>query len=57
MIVSYKQLQNKFSNQYPAIDDLFAKAKKRIPPVAWAYMSSGTGDEDLLERNKVAFKK
>lgn len=55
--MSYNQLQNKFSNQYPAIEDLFTKAKKRIPQVAWAYLSSGTGDEDLLDDNRKAFQK
>jgi len=55
--VSYEQLQNKFSNQYPAIEDLFAKAKKRIPQVAWAYLMSGTGNEDLLANNITAFQK
>jgi len=55
--VSYEQVKDKFSNKYPAIEDLFEKAKKRIPQVAWAYLSSGTGNEDLLERNKTAFQK
>lgn len=44
-------------NQYPAIIDLEKRAKKRIPKVAWEYLSAGTGDEDLLESNKTAFQK
>lgn len=50
-----KQLQQ-FSNKYPAIIDLAEKAKRRIPKVAWEYLASGTGDEQLLERNNKAFQ-
>ncbi|WP_350285898.1 alpha-hydroxy acid oxidase [uncultured Croceitalea sp.] len=50
-----KQLQ-RFSNRYPAIIDLAEKAKRRIPKVAWEYLSSGTGDEHLLQRNNTAFQ-
>jgi L-lactate dehydrogenase (cytochrome) len=55
--MSYEKLQTKFSNKYPAIEDLARKAKKRIPQVAWEYLASGTGDEDLLSRNRIAFQK
>ena len=55
--MSYEKYQRKWSNQYPAISDLLAKAKKRIPHVAWEYLSAGTGDEDLLDRNRTAFQK
>ena len=55
--MSYEKLQTKLSNKYPAIEDLMRKAKKRIPNVAWEYLASGTGDEDLLERNRTAFRK
>ena len=41
---------------YPAISDLVKRAQKRSPNVAWEYLSAGTGDEDLLSRNKEAFK-
>ncbi len=54
--MSYEQRKTKWSNQYPAISDLAKKAKKRIPQVGWEYLYSGTGDEDLLERNKNAFQ-
>lgn len=55
--MSYEQQQVKLANKYPAIEDLAQKAKKRIPHVAWEYLSSGTGDEDLLSRNRAAFQK
>ncbi|NRB59371.1 MAG: alpha-hydroxy-acid oxidizing protein [Winogradskyella sp.] len=53
--MSYEKYKTKLSNQFPAIEDLAIKAKKRIPEVAWAYLESGTGDEDLLKRNRAAF--
>lgn len=40
---------------YPAISDLAAKAKKRIPHFAWEYLDSGTGLEDAVQRNRNAF--
>lgn len=40
---------------YPAISDLAAKAKKRIPHFAWEYLDSGTGLEDAVQRNRDAF--
>lgn len=52
--MSYEKHQLKFSNRYPAIKDLMSKAEKRIPHVAWEYLSAGTGDEDLIERNRSA---
>lgn len=55
--MSYEKIQTKLNNQYPAIEDLAQKAKKRIPKVAWEYLAAGTGDEDLLERNRAAFQK
>ncbi len=45
-----------FANNYPRIDDLALKAKRRIPKVAWEYLESGTGDEHLLYRNAQAFQ-
>ena len=43
--------------KYPLIDDLEKKAKKRMPYVAWAYLSAGTGRERLLDNNLRAFDK
>ncbi|MEL6356896.1 MAG: alpha-hydroxy acid oxidase, partial [Bacteroidota bacterium] len=40
-----------------AISDLYQKAQKRIPKVAWEYLAAGTGDEDLIDRNRTAFQK
>ncbi|MEM9722789.1 MAG: alpha-hydroxy acid oxidase [Bacteroidota bacterium] len=55
--MSYEKLQAQLATHYPAIQDLAEKAKKRIPHVAWEYLSSGTGEEDLLRRNKTEFQK
>ena len=38
--------------QYPAIADLEARARRRIPHVAWEYLSMGTGDDRALARNR-----
>ena len=54
--MSYEKRKAKLSNQYPAIKDLAKKAKRRIPKVAWEYLASGTGEEDLLDRNRKAFQ-
>jgi len=54
--MSYEKRQTKWSNQYPTINDLAKQAKKRIPHVAWEYLSAGTGDEGLLDRNIAAFQ-
>ena len=53
--MSYEQNRIQLLNQYPAIRDLAEKAKKRIPDVAWAYLQTGTGAEDLLIKNRKAF--
>ena len=50
-------MDNHLLNQYPAIQDLAKKAKKRIPRVAWEYLQAGTGEEDLIRRNRAAFQK
>ena len=54
--MSYEKHRIKLFNKYPAISDLEAKAKKRIPHVAWEYMQTGTGREELLKKNLEAFK-
>lgn len=45
----------KLKQNYPAIKDLRARAKKRIPHVAWEYLETGTGRENLLKKNMQAF--
>ncbi len=55
--MSYEQHKVKLSNKYPAISDLYTKAQKRIPKVSWEYLASGTGGEDLIDRNRTAFQK
>lgn len=54
--MSYEKRQTKWSNQYPTIQDLVKRAKKRIPHVSYEYLSAGTGNEDLLDRNISAFQ-
>ena len=55
--MSYQHVQGPYSNQYPSVYDLALKAKSRLPHVAWEYLESGTGDEDLLHRNQKAFQR
>lgn len=55
--MSYEKNKTKYFNKYPAIQDLEARAKKRLPFVSWEYLSSGTGRESLLQRNLDAFDK
>ncbi len=43
--------------KYPAIEDLKWRAKKRIPKVAWEYLVTGTGREELVDANVKAFEK
>ena len=38
--------------KYPAISDLKAKARKRIPHFVWEYLDSATGKEATLARNR-----
>lgn len=39
---------------YPALSDLRARAKRRIPPFVWEYLDSGTGTEATKSRNRIA---
>lgn len=43
-------------NLYPAIEDLRARAKKRIPHFSWEYLDSGTGLEHCIDRNVEALQ-
>lgn len=54
--MSYDKKRQQYLNQYPAIEDLARKAKSRIPYVAWEYLESGTGDEDLIRKNRKALQ-
>lgn len=38
--------------QYPAIADLEGRARRRVPHVAWEYLTMGTGDDRALARNR-----
>jgi len=44
-------------NRYPAISDLEARAKKRVPFFSWEYLASGTGADQAVERNNDALRK
>lgn len=55
--MSYEKYKTKYFNQYPAIQDLAQKAKRRIPHVAWEYLQTGTGREELTKKNIAAFQK
>jgi L-lactate dehydrogenase (cytochrome) len=40
--------------RYPAISDLKARAKRRIPHFVWEFFDSATGSESVLPRNRAA---
>ncbi len=44
-------------NRYPAISDLKARAKLRIPHFVWEYLDSATGVEATQARNRTALDK
>ncbi|MEM9708540.1 MAG: alpha-hydroxy acid oxidase [Pseudomonadota bacterium] len=39
---------------HPSINDLAARAKRRVPHFVWEYLASGTGEEGALVRNRAA---
>ena len=52
--MTYEKHRHRLLHQYPAVSDLARKAKQRIPDVAWEYLIAGTGEEQLLHRNRDA---
>ncbi|WP_415920980.1 alpha-hydroxy acid oxidase [Tateyamaria sp. SN6-1] len=40
--------------RFPALSDLRARARQRIPKFVWEYLDSGTGHEATKERNRMA---
>jgi L-lactate dehydrogenase (cytochrome) len=40
--------------RYPAISDLKARARRRIPHFVWEFFDSATGSESVLPRNRTA---
>ena len=40
--------------RYPALSDLKARAKRRIPHFVWEYLDSATGSETITARNRAA---
>lgn len=55
--MNYEQYKTALFNRYPAIEDLQVKARKRLPKIAIEYLESGTGREELLQKNIDAFQK
>ncbi|MEM8537790.1 MAG: alpha-hydroxy acid oxidase [Pseudomonadota bacterium] len=43
--------------KYPAIADLRARAKRRLPKFVWEYLDSGTGHEIMGQTNRAALDK
>jgi len=54
--MDYENHRKKLMDNYPSIIDLACKARKRIPKVAWEYLESGTGNENLVKKNLESFK-
>ena len=44
-------------HSHPALDDLKARAKRKIPHFVWEFLDSGTGDDLAHLRNLAAFQK
>ena len=44
-----------FLKKYPAISDLRARAKRRMPHFAWEFLESGTGADAAMALNEEAF--
>ncbi|MEO1259578.1 MAG: alpha-hydroxy acid oxidase [Bacteroidota bacterium] len=49
--MTYEKKSIDLKMKYPAIEDLAQKARTRIPHVAWEYLQTGTGREELIQRN------
>ena len=49
---SAKQPRMDLHSRYPAISDLKARARKRIPHFVWEYLDSATGSEATLRRTR-----
>lgn len=43
--------------RYPAISDLEALARRRMPCFAWEFLDSGTGGDEAVARNREAFSR
>lgn len=54
--MSYERHRLRYFNEYPAVEDLAKRARQRIPHVAWEYLESGTGDENLIRKNREALQ-
>lgn len=54
--MTYEKHRHHLLMKYPAISDLEHRAGKRIPHVGWEYLQSGTGSEELVQKNMDAFQ-
>ncbi|MGB3243148.1 MAG: alpha-hydroxy acid oxidase [Sulfitobacter sp.] len=43
--------------KYPALSDLRARARKRLPKFVWEFLDSGTGDEQTKARNRTSLNR
>ncbi len=41
-------------SRFPAVSDLHARARRRVPRFAWEFVDSGTGEDEALRRNREA---
>jgi L-lactate dehydrogenase (cytochrome) len=48
-------MSQEFLQKYPAISDLRARAKRRVPHFAWEFLESGTGADAAMALNEQAF--
>lgn len=44
----------RLADRFPHVNDLRARARRRVPHFAWEYLDSGTGAEVALDRNRAA---
>lgn len=49
-----EQMMRSLMDRFPSIGDLRARARKRIPHVAWQYLETGTGLDTAGQRNREA---
>jgi L-lactate dehydrogenase (cytochrome) len=47
-------LMSDLDTRYPALSDLRAKARRRLPKFVWEYLDSATGTEATLRANRAA---
>ena len=48
-------MKRDLTSRFPAVSDLQAQARRRVPRFAWEFVDSGTGEDQALQRNLEAF--